>query len=37
MKNLFFNIVFSVFVGAFAVILTLFVIGEKLYYRKAEK
>ena len=37
MKNLFFNIVFSVFVGAFAVILTLFVIGVKLYYKKTQK
>ena len=37
MKNLFFNILFSFFVGAFTLTLVLFVIGVKLYYRKAEK
>ena len=36
MKNLFFNIVFSVFVGALAFTLVLFVIGVKLYYRKTQ-
>lgn len=37
MKNLFFNIIYSVFVSVFALTLVLFVIGVKLYYRKAEK
>ena len=37
MKNLFFNIVFSFFVGALAFTLVLFVIGVKLYYRKTQK
>lgn len=37
MKNLFLNILFSVFVGVFAFTLALFVIGVKLYYRKSEK
>lgn len=37
MKNLFFNIMYSVFVGVFTLTLVLFVIGVKLYYRKAQK
>lgn len=37
MKNLFFNIMYSVFVSVFALTLVLFVIGVKLYYKKAEK
>lgn len=37
MKKLLINIILSVFVGAFAFTLALFVIGVKLYYRKAEK
>lgn len=37
MKNLFFNIMYSVFVSVFALTLVLFVIGVKLYYKKVEK
>lgn len=37
MKNLFFNIMYSVFVGVFTLTLVLFVIWVKLYYRKAQK
>ena len=37
MKKLLINIIFSVFVGVFTLTLVLFVIGVKLYYRKAEK